>query len=120
LIGLLQVIYEDGKFYNQTSLTEIRNKLLINNNQMNLINKLLSFFNINTKETPQSLQEASNKALEIFSNTVKVLIDINIEINNQSLEKEEQIKQMENEVKQLNQQVDKNIRIITKVNDILD
>ena len=28
--GLLQVIYEDGKFYNQTSLTEIRNRL---NNQ---------------------------------------------------------------------------------------
>lgn len=26
--GLLQVIYEDGKFYNQTTLTEIRNKLL--------------------------------------------------------------------------------------------
>ena len=25
--GLLQVIYEDGKFYNQTSLTEIREKL---------------------------------------------------------------------------------------------
>lgn len=30
--GLLQVIYEDGKFYNQTTLTEIRekvNKMLI-------------------------------------------------------------------------------------------
>jgi len=25
--GLLQVIYEDGKFYNQTSLTEIRERL---------------------------------------------------------------------------------------------
>jgi nicotinamide phosphoribosyltransferase len=25
--GLLQVIYEDGKFYNQTTLTEIRNKI---------------------------------------------------------------------------------------------
>ena len=25
--GLLQVIYEDGRFYNQTSLTEIRNRL---------------------------------------------------------------------------------------------
>jgi len=26
-IGLLRTIYEDGKFYNQTTLTEIRNKL---------------------------------------------------------------------------------------------
>ena len=25
--GLLQVIYEDGKFFNQTTLTEIREKL---------------------------------------------------------------------------------------------
>lgn len=25
--GLLQVIYEDGKFYNQTTLTEIRKRL---------------------------------------------------------------------------------------------
>ena len=25
--GILQTIYEDGKFYNQTSLTEIRAKL---------------------------------------------------------------------------------------------
>lgn len=25
--GLLQVIYENGKFYNQTTLDEIRNKL---------------------------------------------------------------------------------------------
>jgi nicotinamide phosphoribosyltransferase len=25
--GLLQVIYEDGEFYNQTTLTEIRNRL---------------------------------------------------------------------------------------------
>lgn len=25
--GLLQVIYQDGKFYNQTTLTEIREKL---------------------------------------------------------------------------------------------
>ena len=28
--GLLQVIYEDGKFYNTTTLEEIRNKLLKN------------------------------------------------------------------------------------------
>lgn len=26
--GLLQVIYEDGEFYNQTTLNEIREKLL--------------------------------------------------------------------------------------------
>jgi len=26
--GLLQVIYEDGKFYNQTTLNEVREKLL--------------------------------------------------------------------------------------------
>jgi nicotinamide phosphoribosyltransferase len=26
--GLLQVIYEDGKFYNQTTLTEIRTRLI--------------------------------------------------------------------------------------------
>ena len=26
--GLLQVIYEDGKFYNQTTLTEVRERLL--------------------------------------------------------------------------------------------
>lgn len=28
--GLLQVIYEDGKFYNQTTLTEIRDRLITN------------------------------------------------------------------------------------------
>lgn len=27
-IGLLQVIYEDGKFFNQTTLEEVREKLL--------------------------------------------------------------------------------------------